>query len=294
LQRTSFLAPRPRRGRWRLGLVLTLVGAALAGPAPPAGAATPPTHVGTGTPGSCTATELKKTLAAAPSGGTILFRCGPSPHTITGPELVLDKDVTIDGGGLIALSGGNANRVVRVNAGVTAELRDLTIRDGRVSAAFDATGGGILNRGTLEIENSTVTANTASGVDVEGGGIFNVGTLTLKHSTVTHNTAAASGAFGADAEGGGIFNEGGALTIENSTLANNTASASGTPFADAGGGGIHVDKGTLTLKHSTVTHNTATVTASFGSAAARGGGIHTENCTLTIENTTVANNTPDG
>ncbi len=42
--------------------------------------------VGTGTPGSCTATALNNAVAAldlgqAP-GGTLRFNCGPNPHTI--------------------------------------------------------------------------------------------------------------------------------------------------------------------------------------------------------------------
>src|SRR5919201_438838 len=104
MQRTGFLALDPRRAGWRLGLALVLVGVVLAGPVVPAGAATAPTVVGTGTPGSCVRQDLVKALGDAPDGGTIVFNCGSSPHTITVvPELTLsvNKHLTIDGGGLI-------------------------------------------------------------------------------------------------------------------------------------------------------------------------------------------------
>lgn len=41
--------------------------------------------------------------------------------------LVLSRNVTIDGGGLITISGNNAVGTFNVNGGVTAELRGLAL-----------------------------------------------------------------------------------------------------------------------------------------------------------------------
>jgi hypothetical protein len=46
-------------------------------------------------------------------------------------------------------------------------------------------GGGVANFGTMTMNRSTVTGNTAT----YGGGVFDNGALTVTGSTVTNNTA---------------------------------------------------------------------------------------------------------
>ncbi|WP_199221518.1 hypothetical protein [Desulfonatronum sp. SC1] len=77
-----------------------------------------PDHViGDGSPQSCTSAAVVDTIA---KGGVITFNCGPRPLVIhleetakifnnTGPKIV------IDGRGKIALSGGNARRILYMN-----------------------------------------------------------------------------------------------------------------------------------------------------------------------------------
>src|SRR5204862_132365 len=89
--------------------------------------------------------------------------------------------------------------------------------------------GGIANKdGTVTLENSTVSGNTATpgpgtqAADaVASGGLFNVGgsTMTLNHSTVTANTAVA----GALQPGCAVFNVG-SLELKNTIVAGNAAS----------------------------------------------------------------------
>jgi len=99
------------------------------------------------------------------------------------------------------------------------------------------------------LNNSFVSGNT-------GGGIVNSGTLTLNYSTVSGNTATK--------EGGGIvnsminFNEAGRVTLNNSAVSGNSVTGTGSS-----GGGIY-NNGTVTLNNSTVSGNSVTGTSSSG------------------------------
>jgi hypothetical protein len=79
-------------------------------------------------------------------------------------------------------------------------------------------GGGISNAGVMEIDNSTIAANTAN----KGGGIFNSGVLNLVNSTVASNTLLG----GPVADGGGIYNIGSHLGLLNTIVFNPTSGAS--------------------------------------------------------------------
>jgi len=115
-------------------------------------------------------------------------------------------------------------------------------------------GAGILNGGTLTINNSTVSYNTiaVSAVDYSacGGGIFNGGGLTINNSTISYNSVQVVDA-PAVASGGGIYNSG-QLTISNSTVSGNTAL--NTTTGNGVGGGI---SGSATLQNSIVADNIA-------------------------------------
>jgi hypothetical protein len=74
-------------------------------------------------------------------------------------------------------------------------------------------GGGILNGGTLMIENSNIHRNASEEVSTgRGGGVFNLGVLTIISSTVSQNRSTFTGA--------GIFNSGD-LFLTNLTVAQN-------------------------------------------------------------------------
>src|SRR5579859_205664 len=84
--------------------------------------------VGTGTADSCTEGALDAALAG---GGAITFNCGASPVVI---NVLKEKDIaqntTIDGGGLVTISGRNATRVFKVGTGITLEIHKLTVAYG--------------------------------------------------------------------------------------------------------------------------------------------------------------------
>ena len=154
----------------------------------------------------------------------------------------ISKNLTITGQNNATLDGGGS-MVLDIDLGLTVTINTLTITHGHA----DLAGGGIHNRATLTLNNSTVTGNTAS----EGGGIQGDGALTLNNSTVTGNQASF---------GGGIEIVDQTLILNNSTVSNNTG--------DLQAGGINNNGGTVTL------NSTSTVTGNTASGFGEGGGIY--------------------
>lgn len=142
------------------------------------------------------------------------------------------------GANLLTISGNNANRVLYINGAATVTIYGVKITGGNKNAS-PSTGGGIYNfGGTLTVNNSIFSGNTANGV---GGGIDNNNdTVNLNNSTVNGNKAL---------HGGGISSAGGATAyLVNTTVTGNTATGNG--------GGIDAS-GSVYLSNVTVSSNTA-------------------------------------
>src|SRR5665213_3165714 len=195
--------------------------------------------------------SLRAAVASAPNGATITFATNLSGQTIllTGGQITLDNNVTIDGSALtngIAISGNHASRIFDVSGG-TVVLNSLTITNG--TDAGNGGGGGMLDYATLTLNNCTLAGNTASDPSWGGGGILSYfATLTLNNCTLTGNSADNSNEGG----GGGLYILGGTVVVNQSTLAGNSADNS------VGGGGILNSESTLTVTNSIVAANTAT------------------------------------
>jgi predicted outer membrane repeat protein len=187
--------------------------------------------------------------------GSIFKDAVPDQITLTSEQLTINSDITINGTGAnkLSISGKNGSEVFAIIRGSKVTISGVFITH------KSGSGGGILNNGTLTLNNSTVSGNLA----LYGGGIYSDGTLTLNNSTVSGNTANESG--------GGISNEG-TLTLNNSTVSGNSA-------VDVGGGIENYLSGTLTLNNSTVSGNSARL----------GGGIHNKG-TSTFNNSTISGN----
>ena len=216
--------------------------------------------------------SLRDTLANAAPGDKIIFDGGLSGGTIRlNSPLTLIQDATIDGSTLalpITISGdtdgngvGNV-QVLTINSGVTATLDSLIIKKG----VADDEGGGIYNNGTLTI-NNTILSNNSAG---SGGGISNYGIVAINNSTLSGNSTGGSG--------GGIWNNG-TLTIDNSKLSGNSA-------IDGGGIYNYGVMSILTITNSTLSGNSANDSSS-------GGGIYNDGATLTIDNSTLSSNFAD-
>jgi hypothetical protein len=204
---------------------------------------------------------------------------------------------TIDGAGLITVSGNDATRVFEVDAGVTASFERLAITHGKADGnapGIASYGGGILNFGNLTLSDVVVSDNQAIGDknanplgrgpgNAFGGGVYNQGTLTVEDNSIfTRNLALGDSAsndnsvnftFPGVALGGGLANEGEA-TITDSQFTSNLAQGGngwhgGTPggFAGVGGAGAIISDGiagpglpipaTLTVSGTSFTNNRA-------------------------------------
>ena len=148
---------------------------------------------------------------------------------------------------------------------LTAALRLITLSQVNGNTAPGASGGGILNHGTMTISASQVNANSAPSDGVGdlgfGGGIANLdfatvigppppapsGVLTINLSQVSNNSASGVG--------GGILETDGTGTLPGNTLALNASLVTGNS-APGGGGGIYAIAGSpVTLKLTLVFKN---------------------------------------
>ncbi|SHG48452.1 right-handed parallel beta-helix repeat-containing protein [Geodermatophilus nigrescens] len=303
-------------GASAFALLLLTATPAAAGPGGPGGhpgghqSGTAVTTTADGGPGSLRAAVQ---AANAAGSGTIVLSARTYRLALAGADDVAatgDLDVTghlvVEGRGA-TVDAARLDRVFDVKPGASLTLRQVTVTGGAVSGTPSATGGasggGVLNAGTLVVDRSTVTGNTATraggGIEAtagstttvtrstlshnatgaapgNGGGLHltGTGTVSVDRSTVTGNTAAA--------EGGGLWNSAtGTMTVSRTVVSGNTASGAA---ADNGGGGLFNDGGSLTVDRSEVRDNAATGTAGSG------GGLFTNGGSLTVTRTVVDGN----
>ena len=245
--------------------------------------------------------NLRDALAEAAVIGTTAINL-PDPNTIGGsghiyPILSTAGQLDVIDSGTVTITGTTGqsstilqmqgapvtNRVLHVASGTTADITGVTVEDG-VSTGSPG-GGGILNAGTLNLSNSTVTLNSAT----SGGGVYLDGTsATLTGDTITANTACCGGGGHHAGRGerhlgwlGGRqphhLGEGGGIDIADlspgdSASLSNVDVSSNTTVED--GGGLYVGN------HSATSNNPVTltnVTADNNSSAENGGGLYVSN-----------------
>ena len=228
---------------------------------------------------SGTATTVKVNVGAIMQNGVDVVAAGGTVNVAAGTfnvpgvtnQVSIRKSVTVQGAGAgnTIVNGGGNSRGVYVDPGTgnTVTLDGLTIQHGYVVG----NGAGLLvNSGTVNLTNSTLTGNYSvgsynSGSVFGGGGIYNAGnTLNLNNSTLAGNAAGGGG--------GGIWNAGNTLNLTNSSLSGNSA---------FNGGGIWNDRGTVTVANTSLTSNAATN---------NGGGINNNYGTVTVANSTLSGN----
>jgi hypothetical protein len=250
------------------------------------------------------------------SGGTIDFSCGTATIVLSSTKTI-SADTTIDGGGMITLSGGGVQRLFVVNSGVALTLTNITIRDGYESVD----GGAIYSTGVVNISNSQFLSNTVDS-GYSGGAIESFGVLNISHSEFAYNRAGNGGALfpreatsfttisgssfhdnsttnTANGWGGAMLVWNGAqVSIDSSSFVSNTAQQGGMAYLTSVSvltvtnsslssnrstgviGGALVNHGTATVNNSTLDHNSAD----------SGGGIW-NGATLTLNSTSLNDNT---
>ena len=253
--------------------------------------------------------SLRAAVMEAAPGDRITFAASTNFNNLnlTSGEIVIDKDLTINGNGLgrTIITGNQTNRVFNIMGGATVIISELRLVNGRTNASggalqnVDGTvylravfikssrafgklatqgGGAIHNRGTMYIRESLITRSQALGQAGSGGGILNGagGTLEIMRSIIADNTANRAGGGIEDASGGGS-----SFTIDQTTIRNNTVFT-----APGNGGGVHVGgDGSLSVTDSKVYGN---------EAGQEGGGLWIGSGTLTISDTEIYDNEGQG
>jgi hypothetical protein len=261
------------------------VALALSLPAPSSGAAR---VVGNGTARSCTSSAI---LAAVRAGGTIRFSCGRKPVTIrlraTAKVLNTRRDVVIDGGGIVTLSGGGQRRILYMDTCDPAQrfttshcqdqatprlvVRDIAFRKGNSTGEkVDGGGGGAIfvRGGRLRIERATFTGNRCDpqGPDIGGGAVRALSQyqglpVEVADSRFTGNVCS---------NGGALSSIGVSWNVTRSRFSGNRAIGSGANPARGGtpgggsGGAIYNDGNRMALS--------ITGSRLIGNHAAEGGG----------------------
>jgi hypothetical protein len=239
---------------------------------------THPTHViGHGTPATCTSRAV---LAAVAEGGIITFRCGPKPVTITLTATAkvrnASRQVVLDGGGKVTLSGAGHRRILYLDTCDQAQgwttshcqnqaepqltVQNLTFADGNATGQHTDGGGGgaIFDRGgRLKVVNSRFIRNRcdSSGPDLGGAAVRALDQSGGLPVYVVHST------FGGAAGLGGVCSNGGALSsigvswvVLNTVISHNEATGRGANPARGGtpgggsGGAIYTDGDRYTVR----------------------------------------------
>ena len=179
------------------------------------------------------------------------------------------RKIIINGNGQ-TLDGLNTYQFIKI-----AQEHNLTLKNITITNYTSSNGGAIYNAGTLTINNSHLTQNTATGQNASGGAIENWGTLTINNSNLNNNTV-----IGQESGYGGAIYNAGTVTMNNSHLSHNIITG------QYGRGGAIENWGNFTISNSNLTHNIIT-----GQEYGRGGAIGNEpRGKLNITNSNLTNN----
>ncbi|HZD94547.1 MAG TPA: hypothetical protein VE133_09850, partial [Candidatus Sulfotelmatobacter sp.] len=196
--------------------------------------------------------SLRQAMADANDGDTINATAVFGSIELSSGELLVKKNVTINGPGAEKLSVENtrSSRVFEIASSEIVTISGLAINNGQAIM-----GGGIYNAGILEVMDCSISGNEAGGLRENGlgGGIYNASDaeITIINSTISGN--------GAD-QGGGIYNAG-SMQIASTTVSDNFV---GGAFSQTNVGGAIYNGGTLDIANSTISGNTATGTLQSG------------------------------
>ncbi len=256
--------------------------------------------VGNGNPASCTASALRTRLAG---GGLVTFNCGPVPVTIIiSPTDVISLDTTIEGGGVITLSGNSQTSIFDIQGG-RVTLSGLTLRDG-----FGKGGGAVYNNGQLTVLNSRFVNNHAVAI---AGAISSGAALTITHTDFYSNSAGFDGGaiyatvnlaihdssfeFNRAEDGGAVLYNTNAGRAGRAGRAGPAAAAAGPRFT-LDGSQFYSNTATIGRGGAILNFGTTAITNSDFqlSQSPLGGAVHNAlDASLTVENSRFVSNTTD-
>ncbi len=203
-----------------------------------------------------------------PDGQYILSIAGRGEDQSATGDIDINSDITISGTSAFGtiINADSLDRVFHVLPGNSVVMSLIAIEEGHV---FPGNGGGILNEGTLTLNQLHISNNTSelnqggNTIGGFGGGISNEGVLNASRVTIFENEA--KGGIGTNGSnggggggstpgfGGGIYNSGtGDIILENCTISSNLAvggkhsngSTNGGNFTMAGNPGAGPNGGT--------------------------------------------------
>lgn len=215
--------------------------------------------------GGCT---LRAAVQAADNAGgssTITLPAGDYKLTIENPSVISEDapatgdldvnegvDLSIVGAGdaSTTIDANHIDRAFAVHAKAALAISGVTVENGTQSgdepsdeSIQDGRGGAFYNDGSLSIEASVLTGNSAD----SGGGVIYAGTeasaTSIRSSTVTQNAS--------EDEGGVLDVESGSVTLSGDQITHNSADGDGAVLDDEDAGTV----GAVTVSGSTLDHN---------------------------------------
>lgn len=202
------------------------------------------TDDGVCSPGDCSLREAVSNANTCPGLQTINLPADGYILSIDGDDENLNKtgdldildDLVIVGTGAPSIHG-NIERSFYVHSGVTATFEGIWLADG--DAIY---GGGLVNEGTLTLNNFTCNYNAVAMPpstigNAMGGCIFNTGDLTISNGYFLENSAM---------YGGAVYNNDGAtVSIDGSSFTSNLAASNGGALWNGIGSDMSVSDSTF-------------------------------------------------
>lgn len=172
------------------------------------------------------ANKIQGALDAASASDLIRVRSGTYKE-----NLFIAKSVGIVGSGPegVIIDGQRLGNVARVELGTEVWLMGLMFENG-----YAKYGGGILNNGSLIMDNCEIQDNRA----VEGGGIYNYGTINMNGGAISNSSAD---------YGDGVYSEG-TFNMNGGDISQNSAVCDG--------GGVY-NSFTFNMNGGDISHNSA-------------------------------------
>ena len=192
-------------------------------------------------------------------------------------NITIDKNMNIRGQSKTGtiINGSGTNWIFHINNGIKVIISNLTLTNG----THPYTGGAIYNDGSLTLNNTILSSNSAmSQKNTYGGAIYNTGSLIVTASTFNDNIAGASLGTG----GGSIYNTG-TMDISFTDFSGSIAGSGISTY----GGAIENSGGTLSKP---VTITGCTFTSNIVNTERPKGGAISNSGVMTITSTNFTTN----